>query len=250
MKKITMAGIGIIILVLLTVGMDGYKKADSASTQTRRPVNTVYSVTFRPASPASLMVENNVSVSFNYSVVEPGGARVYIYPHSDGHIVPHRNSAGPLLQGRGSTNGYFTILNGPDLVDGVEMRMYNSDRSLVLFSKIYPVQFQFDVFKVTEVKAYSSSRSFSGRCPHTFNFTGKITVNGAGTVKYKWIRSDGATSRPDTIIFRTAGTQTVSTSWTLGSDGQEYKDYWEAVEIIEPNPITSNKALFTLICNR
>jgi hypothetical protein len=216
----------------------------------RRGSNLVTSVTFGPPSPATKMVGERIFINFGYLVTQSGGARVYVYPHSDGKIVPYRNTGSPLLQGRGSSSTWFTILNGPDLVDGVELRMYNADNSKVLYTKVYNTRFQFDVFKVIDVNVSVASRSFRGACPHTFSFTGKIKVNSGGTVKYRWIRSDGGRGRTETMIFRMAGTQTISSTWTLGGAGKEYKNYWKAIEIIEPNPVISNKATFSLYCNR
>jgi hypothetical protein len=102
-----------------------------------------------------------------------------------------------------------------------------------------------DLFaKVTHVTASVSPTSWSGKCPKRFEFTGKITVDKPGTVKYKWIRSDGANAPVKTLRFRRPGSQTVKTYWQLSAPGEK----WEAIEILAPNPMKSNKAAFTLKC--
>src|SRR5262249_21927951 len=84
-------------------------------------------------------------------------------------------------------------------------------------------------------------------CPITYNFTATITTNGAGTVTYKWERSDGAGSATSSIVFGGAGAHTVSTSWTLGGPGTHYNG-WERLHVFAPNDITSNQANFSLAC--
>jgi hypothetical protein len=105
-----------------------------------------------------------------------------------------------------------------------------------------------EIFKVTRVAVTVSPATFSGPCPHKFEFTGKIAANGAGTVKYKWIRNDGANAPEQTLVFSKAEIKSVQTTWTLGGAGKEYIKFWQAIEILTPNPMTSNKAYFDLKC--
>ena len=98
--------------------------------------------------------------------------------------------------------------------------------------------------KVVKVTASVTPTSWTGKCPKRFEFVGKITVDKSGVVKYKWIRSDGAIAPVKTLRFRTPGTQKVTTYWQLSSPGKK----WEAIQILAPNKMTSNKAVFTLRC--
>ena len=99
-------------------------------------------------------------------------------------------------------------------------------------------------FAVTSVTASVDPSSFTGACPKTFNFSAVITVNGPGTVTYKWERSDGAIAPDESITFAAAGSQTVTDSWTIGIS---YSG-WERVHILTPNDSLSNQANFTLTC--
>ena len=76
-------------------------------------------------------------------------------------------------------------------------------------------------------------------------------MDGPGTVTYKWIRSDGALAPNQVIEFKQAGRQQVKTTWTLG-DAVKLPKFsgWEALEILTPNPLTSNRATFSLRCSR
>lgn len=98
--------------------------------------------------------------------------------------------------------------------------------------------------KVTSVTVSVTPPSFEGPCPKLFAFAGIIVADSPGVVKYKWIRSDGAMAPEQELTFQKPGKQAVKSSWTIG------KSYagWEAVQILSPNPLVSNRASFTLRC--
>lgn len=97
-------------------------------------------------------------------------------------------------------------------------------------------------FRVTDVSLKADNPNGGGRCPVTLNFTGSISTDSPGTVQYTFIRSDGATGPVQTLDFKAAGTQTVSTSWTLG-DAKSLPSYqgWQALRIISPNAMESSQ---------
>jgi hypothetical protein len=86
--------------------------------------------------------------------------------------------------------------------------------------------------------------SFSGYCPKTIVFQGKITVSGACSVQYKFIRSDSAVKPIKTLVFPAAGVMPVEDTWTLG----DTYSGWEAIQIVSPVAYTSPHASFTLTC--
>ena len=93
------------------------------------------------------------------------------------------------------------------------------------------------LFAVTSV-----SMVVSGSCGG-FNITANITTNGAGSVTYRWVRSDGAT---DTVThppvnFSGAGTQSVNTSWSTTASGAKWMDIY----IDEPNNQQFGRAEFS-----
>ena len=90
-----------------------------------------------------------------------------------------------------------------------------------------------------------SPSAYSGACPGTFNFSGSITTNGAGTVTYRWERSDGAIAPTQTLNFRAAGTlPAAADSWQLGANGA----FWERIRVFTPNDTSSSQASFTNSC--
>lgn len=108
--------------------------------------------------------------------------------------------------------------------------------------------FPIEAFKVTGVSLSVSEREFTGPCPHVFTFTGRITANRAGTVRYRWLRSDGEVTSEKTLVFATAETKTVSKTWELGGVMGTYNDRWLQIEITAPNSRFSNQAEFDLKC--
>lgn len=108
--------------------------------------------------------------------------------------------------------------------------------------------FPIEAFKVTGVSVSVSEREFNGPCPHVFTFTGRITANREGTVRYRWLRSDGEMTSEETLVFTRAETKTVSKAWELGEFMGTYRDRWMQIEITAPNSRFSNQAEFDLKC--
>jgi hypothetical protein len=105
--------------------------------------------------------------------------------------------------------------------------------------------------RVTSLKAEASPKRIEN-CQgetKTIKTSVRVTVNAPCTVQYTWLRSDGATDTngPHTLTFDKAGTKTVSTEWFISR-----KEYigWQALQIIAPNKMTSNKALFKIYCDQ
>lgn len=95
-------------------------------------------------------------------------------------------------------------------------------------------------FAVTDAVLKADNANVTGQCPVTVNFTGFITANGPGTVKYTFTRSDGAMGPVFTLDFEAAGTKRVSTTWTLGGVGLTEYAGWQRLKILSPNEIESS----------
>jgi hypothetical protein len=78
------------------------------------------------------------------------------------------------------------------------------------------------LFAVTSV-----TLTVSGGCG-AFHITANITTNSAGTVTYKWVRSDGATdgATHPPLVFASAGMQSVSTDWSASAPGAKWMDIY------------------------
>ena len=92
-------------------------------------------------------------------------------------------------------------------------------------------------FAVTSV-----SLSVSGGCGN-FQIKADITTNSAGTVTYTWVRSDGDTDtevHPE-LVFDSAGTKSVTTTWSTTASG----DKWMDIYIDKPNHQQFGRANFS-----
>jgi hypothetical protein len=100
-------------------------------------------------------------------------------------------------------------------------------------------------FAVTSVIAISTPTTFNGSCPKTFTFYATITVNGPGTVTYRWERSDGGYSDIQSIAFSGAGTKTATLQWDLSGTASG----WHRVHVLTPYDAASNPVYYTLNCS-
>ncbi len=105
-------------------------------------------------------------------------------------------------------------------------------------------------FQVTGVSLKAEREKFIGPCPAVLKFLGSVTVNAPGTVRYSFVRSDAAVGPVETLYFDSAGTKTVGTVWTLGGPDLTTYDGWQAIRILSPNVMESDKALFAFRCEK
>jgi len=105
-------------------------------------------------------------------------------------------------------------------------------------------------FRVVEARLTAEPAEYSGRCPATVTFRGRISaVGGSGTVSYRFVRSDGVIGAIETLAFDEPGSLEVSTSWTLGESGDKYEG-WTTLEIFDPEEITTERTPFAVDCAR
>ena len=105
-----------------------------------------------------------------------------------------------------------------------------------------------EVINISVTATIVGENEFTGECPKKFDFEAEITVDAPTTVSYTWLRSDGATAPEETLEFESAGTKTVTTSWTLGGSGSSYEGFWQQLKVLAPTEVLSNKAEFDLFC--
>jgi hypothetical protein len=100
--------------------------------------------------------------------------------------------------------------------------------------------------RVTDVTLSVRENSFTGSCPHTFDFIADLTLNGEASVTFVLEFGGGITApatTPETTIFSAGMIElTFSPKFTASGSG------WARLHITTPNDITSNKVEFTLNC--
>ena len=110
-----------------------------------------------------------------------------------------------------------------------------------------------DALPVTNVGVDVSAdpSHYEGSCKDKleFTFTATVTLEKAGTVIYKWLKSDGTeTTSPQTLSFSEAGTKTVTASWQPDFKDLEFSG-WQKMKISSPVKTESNQASFTVLCS-
>lgn len=89
--------------------------------------------------------------------------------------------------------------------------------------------------RVTGVTVRVPPDNYSGRCPYLFKFWADITVDRAGTIKYRWLRSDGFVGPEHELAFGSAGTRTIEGEWQITKDGS----YRVRLEFTQPSGVWS-----------
>jgi hypothetical protein len=88
--------------------------------------------------------------------------------------------------------------------------------------------------------------SYTGPCPTTIKFIGRITAKGKGAIKYTFTRSDGGVGPTFTLSFDgSVATQTVTNTWTLSP--ASYTG-WQTLKAWASNEVESGRAHFKLNC--
>lgn len=135
----------------------------------------------------------------------------------------------------GTYRGYWRLVTNSNVLVPI-VKGYQGRAFYVEIKVAAPTNTPAPLFAVTSVN-FANVGGCSG-----FTTTANITVNSAGTVKLKWIRSDGATPPvPPDLVFASAGTQSVSISWNTTAPGT----HWFDIYIDEPNNQQFGRAQFT-----
>jgi len=106
-------------------------------------------------------------------------------------------------------------------------------------------------FRVIGTTLVANPDDHDGRCPVRITFSGSITANKAGRVRYTFVRSDGARDTRDlSLDFDGPGSKTVETTWTLGAAVPTFQPFkgFQRIKILSPNEMESDRAVFVLHC--
>ncbi len=181
---------------------------------------------FRHTASASTMQMGHVSKLNNSNSNNSSNAFVFVTQYWAGIYNPH-----PV--GVWYSQGKWTVYNE----DRVKMPA-NARFNVVAFKPIGGIT---SASKVTSTQLSVIPPNI---CPNVVEFKGNITFNGKGTVKYRFIKSDGKVGKTKSLTFETAGTKSVNTEWHL-NDPELYTG-WKAIETLSPNSLQSNHANFSV----
>jgi subtilase family serine protease len=92
--------------------------------------------------------------------------------------------------------------------------------------------------------------NYSGICPTELKFKGTITSEKPGKIQYRFIRSDGTLLPVETLEFSTPGAKDVNGLWIAGEAGTSSYEGWQAIRIVYPEEVESNRVKFKVICDQ
>jgi hypothetical protein len=200
------------------------------------------------ADPVNYVGPCPVRITFSGTISVNGSGTVsYKFLRSDGAVAPTQTLT---FNGPGSQNVSTTWdLGGAGMTySGWEQIQILDPQSLTSNQATFSIQCESPTpLQVTDVSLQADPIDYAGACPVRITFSGRISVNGSGSVSYKFLRSDSAIAPTQTLTFDGPGSQDISTTWDLGGAGETYSG-WEQIQILDPGTLTSNQATFNIQC--
>lgn len=225
-----------ILPLLLMVGMFlGCNLVTKEDTADQKEPLTLFKVTGVTASvnPASFNGVCPRKFNFSATVTVNGPVTVtYKWERSDGAIAPTRSIT---FVGAGSQTVTETWTLSPSSYNGWQRLHVLTPNDTTSNQATFTLTCI--PFAVTGVAASVDPKSYTGLCPKTFHFTGVITVNGPGTVKYRWEHSPG-TGLKESVTFDDAGSKTVTKDYSSSTPD------FLALAIDEP---TNSTTMYSLV---
>jgi len=99
-----------------------------------------------------------------------------------------------------------------------------------------------------EVSLVADPADYVGSCPTIFRFHGTIRVKGGGRVTYRFQRSDHPTTPIKEVDVGSGSVARVETEWHLGRQSETPFEGWQTLELLTPQPLTSEPATFRMTC--
>ena len=107
--------------------------------------HSITNIVLSPTSPATLIPNDYVNITFDYATTHPYDVLIYARPFTNGFLTPGyvAHSSPHYPNGYGSGTGYFTIPYGNVLVDEVRFQMKDVNQTEVLYELFVPVKYRF-----------------------------------------------------------------------------------------------------------
>ncbi|MBK8798007.1 MAG: DUF1565 domain-containing protein [Anaerolineales bacterium] len=123
--------------------------------------HSISHVGLTPASPANLVFNQYVNLTFDYSTTWAPGVYIWARPMSGGALTPNYGAhASPRYSvGSGSGSGFFTISSGNAIVDSIRFEMWDPDQTQLLLETFIPVDYRFSNGCYQLTRAHSGAGS-------------------------------------------------------------------------------------------
>ncbi len=107
--------------------------------------HSITNIVLNPASPATLMPNDYINVTFDYATTEANGVQIFARPISNGSPTPgyHAHPSDIYPAGHGSGTGWFYIPYGNVMVDEIRFQMYNYGQTVLLLEIFIPVRYRY-----------------------------------------------------------------------------------------------------------
>ncbi len=155
--------------------------------------NAVKNIVFQSGSSSgSYLHGHSFSLNFNYDISEPGGARIFFRPFTNGSLTPGYGASGsPAYTGTGPASASFTINSGLNVtVDAIRVQVYNAGQAVLLDEFFIPVYLKFSNVEITGISE-PGSIYFPHETNVDFNFDYETTQSGGVRIFFRPF-SDGA----------------------------------------------------------
>ncbi|MEL6660323.1 MAG: T9SS type A sorting domain-containing protein [Bacteroidota bacterium] len=157
-----------------------------------------------------------VQFTFEYSVDEPGGVRIFPRPFTNGSLTPGYGASGsPVYNGDGTGSAFFTINSGDVTVDEIRFLITTADQSATLREFYIPVSYHFSENGVNNFQFSVDQKVASFLLEEQVNITFDYNINHSGGTRI-FIRpiTDGSLtpgySASGSPVFNGTGSQTVN----------------------------------------
>jgi hypothetical protein len=107
--------------------------------------HSITNIVLNPTSPATLMPNDYINVTFDYGTTEANGVQIFARPISNGSPTPgyHAHPSPDYPSGHGSGTGWFYIPYGNVAVDQIRFQMYNLGQTVLLREVFVPVLYRY-----------------------------------------------------------------------------------------------------------
>ncbi|MGH7595996.1 MAG: T9SS type A sorting domain-containing protein [bacterium] len=151
----------------------------------RFAAHAITNIQITPPAPASMLLNQNVNLTFDYTTSTPGGVRVFVRPFTGGALSPNYAAHGSPLYatGSGSGTGFFTITSGNVAIDQLRFQMFNADQTQLLLEFFIPVNYRFAAHAITDIQFSPSSPAFlTSNTNVDLTFQYSTTVSGGARI--------------------------------------------------------------------
>jgi hypothetical protein len=107
--------------------------------------HSITNIVLSPPSPATLLPEGDIDITFDYATTHPGDVLIFARPFTNGSLTPGYWAHGSphYPSGNGSGTGWFTIPYGNVAVDQIRFQIKDINQTQVLYELFIPVKYRF-----------------------------------------------------------------------------------------------------------